>query len=82
MRVGRRLIDLGTEGDVAPCAGTITQIVSRHNAIIAGTTPPKVNLPAGLFEEYDNVSSLVTCLRVPVSLGYLIERIPSVYHGP
>ena len=31
------------------------------------------NLPARLFEEYDNVSFLVSRLRIPVSLGDLVQ---------
>jgi hypothetical protein len=31
-----------------------------------------------LLEDYPNVSLLLSCLRMPVSLGYLIQRISAL----
>jgi hypothetical protein len=33
----------------------------------------RANLPARLFEEYDNVTFLVSRLRMPVSFGNLVQ---------
>ena len=50
------------------CDNTVKEVILPKNHSTTGA-----NLPARLFEEYDNVSFLVSRLRIPVSLGDLVQ---------
>jgi hypothetical protein len=52
------------------CDNTVKEVILPKDA---ARPTGGANLPASLFEEYDNMSFLVSRLRIPVSLGDLVQ---------